>query len=51
MYVPFSQKSDHIEDRLIWRHHSFIDNVYEMLTDHLTTVIDSESDVKLTTVC
>jgi hypothetical protein len=48
-YVPkFHRPSDLVErTEWIWKHQAFVDNVYEMLTDHLTTVIDSESDVEV----
>jgi hypothetical protein len=39
-YVPFHRQSDLVErTEWIWNHR-FVDNV-QMLTDHLTTVIDS----------
>jgi hypothetical protein len=46
-YVPiFYRETDHLERTdWIWHHRKFIDNVYETITDHLTTVIDSESDL------
>lgn len=49
LYVPTFHRHSDLADRAewIWKHQAFVDNVYEMLTDHLTTVIDSESDVEV----